>query len=454
MTGKARLPAFILVETTFVDKGGSGMKLHLTHSPAPRGVFIPFSAAPAKAGLLRGGAPMKLRLVLLLILIVVLSLVSPAAAQESSLTASCVTNYDESVDYFPDKVTVDKAEGFTVQYFNNYKLVRVTTPWQDATQPLVYLLVQCGTPAPVVKDAAAATIEIPVKSVVSMSTSFLPPLATQGLLDKLVAVDTAAYTNNPDVVQGVADGKIAEVGGGGGGTDPNIEKLIDLQPDLILTQRFDSSDKSYPAMRDAKLPAVIDADFLDTSPLGIAEWGKFISLFFNTEATAEKTFSEVEARYEALVKTAASAADKPTVYANTAYQGTWYMPGGRSYLAQLLKDAGADYLWADDTSIGSIPLDFETVLDTAADADYWVNAGLFWNTLDDAAKEDERYARFKAFKDGSVYSNNARTNANGGSDYYESGYANPDIILADLVKIFHPGLLPDHDLYFYKQIPK
>ncbi len=391
------------------------------------------------------------RLISVFVLLLAFSTVWPAAAQEANLVDSCVTTYDASVDYFPEKVTVEKAEGFTVEYFGNYKLVRVNTPWQGAENPLVYVLVQCGTPAPVVKDATAV-IEIPVKSIVSMSTSFLPALTDQGVIDRVVAVDSSLYTFNEAILQGVKDGKIAEVGGGGG-SDPNIEKIIDLQPDLILTQRFSDADTTYPAMQEAGLPVVIDADFLDTSPLGLAEWGKYVSLFFNTEATAEATFSGIETRYNDLVEKASKETDKPTVFANTAYQGTWFMPGGKSYLAQLLADAGADYLWADDTSIGSISLDFESVLDTAADAQYWVNAGFFWTSLKDAVAEDERYANFAAFKSDLVYTSNARQNANGGSDYYEAGYANPDIILADLVKIFHPDLLPDHDLYFYKQLP-
>lgn len=395
---------------------------------------------------------MKHRIVLFLLTALAVMLVHPAAAQEANLLDACVTEYDATVDYFPDKVTVDKAEGFAVEYHNNYKVVTVNTPWQDATEPLTYVLVQCGTPAPEGMDDAAAVIEVPINSIVSMSTSFLPALTTQEQVDKIVAIDSVLYTQNEAVLKGVADGTIAEIGGGGGGTEPNIEKLLDLQPDVIMTQRFSSADTAYPALEDAGLPVVINADFLDTSPLGVAEWGKFISLFFNTEAVAEQTFSDVQTRYEDLADIATAAEDKPTVVANTAYQGTWYMPGGKSYIAQLLADAGADYLWADDPSIGSLSLDFEAVLDKAADAQYWVNAGFFWTSLADAVAEDERYGNFAAFKSGEVYTNNARVNENGGSDYYENGYADPDVILADLVKIFHPELVPDHELYFYKQL--
>jgi iron complex transport system substrate-binding protein len=155
----------------------------------------------------------------------------------------------------------------------------------------------------------------------------------------------------------------------------------------------------------------------------------------------------VKTRYEDLKTLAAGAEDKPTVFANTPFGDSWFMPGGQSYLGQLLADAGATYLWADDASTGSIPLDFETVFDQAADADFWVNT--YQTTVADLLATDERFGDFAALENGGVYTNNARINANGGSDYYESGVANPDVILADLIRIFHPDLLPDHDLYFY-----
>jgi iron complex transport system substrate-binding protein len=398
---------------------------------------------------------MKRRFVLFLLTVVVIAtfgLSGVGAQVAANLTDGCVQTYDASRDYFPEKVVVKAAEGFTVEYFKNYKLVTVKTPWQGAEKPLQYVLVQCGTPAPQ-NYTDALIVNVPVKTMVSMSTSFLPHIVGQGVLDRVVAIDTALYTSIPEVVEKVKAGKVVEIGGGGA-AEVNIEKLIELKPDLVMTQRFSAADKSYPAMQQAGLSAVINADFLDTSPLGQAEWGKFIAVFFNTEAAAEKAFDGVQTRYEKLTRLAAAVPNRPTVFVNTAYQGTWFMPGGKSYAARLLADAGADYLWKDDTATGSLTLSFEAVFDKAANAAYWVNVFAFWASLDDAQKEDERYAKFAAFQSGQVYTNTARTNGNGSSDYYESGVANPDVILADLIRIFHPDLLPDHELVYYKQVAK
>lgn len=390
---------------------------------------------------------MKFRL--LFVLLAAFLVVPVVGAQEANLTAACVESFDPGVDYFPDKVTVEYAQGFSVEYFNHYKLVTVLLPWQGADAPLQYLLVQCGTPVP---DGYGETpvIEVPSAQFVSMSTSFLPHIVSQGLLDRLVAIDTPLYTSSPEVLAAFEAGDITEIGGGGSGTAPNVEALVDLEPDLVLTQRFSADDTNLPVLEQAGLPVVVNADFLDTSPLGQAEWGKFIALFFNTEALAEETFAGVESRYQELAALTAGAADKPTVLATTPFGDTWFLPGGRSYLAQLLADAGAAYLWADDESTGSLFLDFETVFDRAAGADFWVNT--FQTTLDDLLAADERFAEFAAVQKGNVYTNNARQSAGGGSDYYEAGQANPDIILADLIRIFHPDLLPDHELYFYKQL--
>lgn len=395
---------------------------------------------------------MKYRLILCGLLLAVFVLAAPAAAQEANLLDSCVQTYDPQADYFPDKVTVQVAEGFSVEYFGSYKQVTVHTPWMGAEEPLTYTLVQCGTPVPTDVESDGV-IEVPVQRVVSMSTSFLPALTDQGLLDKIAAIDTVLYTGNPAVIDAVTAGTIAEIGGGGSGQEINVERLIDLQPGLVLIQRFSADDTGFAVLEQAGLPVVVNSDFMDTSPLGVAEWGKFISLFFNTEATANDLFERTLSHYDELKALAASVDQRPTVFAGTPYDGTWYMPGGRSYLAQLLADAGADYLWADDETTGSLFLDFETVFDRAAEADYWVNVNQFWGSLQDAAAEDDRYTGFAAFQNGQVYSNNARLNANGGSDYFESGYANPDVILADLVAIFHPDLLPDYTLYFYQQVP-
>jgi iron complex transport system substrate-binding protein len=201
----------------------------------------------------------------------------------------------------------------------------------------------------------------------------------------------------------------------------------------------------------AGLKTVVNAEWLETSPLARAEWGKFIAVFFNKEADAEALFAKTVQQYDEYAALAAGVTEKPTVFTGSDYQGTWSMPGGNSFAATFLKDAGADYLWADDTSTGSLPLAFEAVFEKAQSADYWVNVGYFF-TPDDLLAADARYADFAAYQSGNIWNNDAITSANGGNDYYESAVAHPEIVLADLIKIFHPELLPDYELVYYRQL--
>ncbi len=391
---------------------------------------------------------MKITRIALLIACLLFVLAGAAYAQDSAnLTEGCVETYDASVDYFPAKVSVEYAEGFDVEYYNHYKVVSML-PWVGAEEALQYILVQCGTPAPEGYDGVPV-IEVPVMRVVAMSTSMLPHIDEQGLLDRLVGVDTTLYTSNESVLEQVAAGDTAEIGGGGSGGEINFELLLSIEPDLVMAQEFFAGGTTLTQLTDAGVPAALNADYADTSPLGQAEWGKYISLFFNTEAQATEIFAGVAERYAALTTLTADIEARPTVITASPFSGTWYMPGGDSTIAQLIADAGADFLWA-DTPGTSNPLDFEVVLEQGADAEFWVNVNQFWQTKDQMLADDARFASFAAFESGNLWNNNLRMNINGGSDYFETGAAHPDLILADLIAIFHPELLPDHEFYFYQ----
>jgi iron complex transport system substrate-binding protein len=371
-------------------------------------------------------------------------------APEHNLTDGCIPEgqFSAEVDYFPEKASLQYTDGFSIEYHNSYKVITVKTPWPGASESLQYVLVQCGAPAPE-GFPAEQIIEVPVKSIVTMSTSYLPFLDELGVLDRLVGLDDATYVSNPTVLKMAEEGKLTMIGYGSG---VNVEKALELKPDLIMTYGSGAPEyDAHPVLIQAGLKVAINAEWLDTSPLGRAEWGKFIAAFFNKEAAAESLFNEKVTRYNELKALTASLTEKPTVFTGSAYQGTWNVPGGKSFAAAFLSDAGAAYLWADDTSTGSLPLAFEAVFEKAKDADYWLNVG-FFGSLDDLKAADARYADFAAFQKGNVWNNDAKSSPNGGNDYYESAVAHPEVVLADLIKIFHPDLLPDHELVYYRQL--
>ena len=372
---------------------------------------------------------------------------APNNLKISSSNKACIQNFNPNTDYFSNKVSINYAKGFAVEYHNNYKIVTVKNPWREAKTGFKYILVQCGTPAPEgFKETEVITV--PINTVASLSTTHLPHLAKLGVVDKLVGVSNYKTINTPEVVEKIKAGKIAELGN----NNLNVERLLELNPDLITTYGTGNPQTdNHGKLLEAGLKVAINAEYMETSPLGRAEWLKFTALFFNKEDIAEKEFSEIAKKYQDIAEAVKSIKKRPKVFTGFNFKGTWYTPGCKSYAAKYLADAGADYFCAENSS-GSTPLSFENVFERAAKADYWLNVSQSWQTLKDVITEDSRYGDFQAFKKGNVYNNNANLNENGGNDYWESGISNPDLVLADLIKIFHPELLPNHKLVFYQKL--
>lgn len=359
---------------------------------------------------------------------------------------SCVQNYNSNTDYFPNKIKINYATGFTVEYQNNYKIVTIKNPWKDAKTSFKYALFECGTPAPEgFKENQIITI--PINTVASLSTTHLPHLAKLEVVDKLVGVSNPKIVNTPEVIEKIKAGKVAELG-----NNVNVERLLELNPDLVTTYGTGNPQTdSHPKLLEAGLKVAINAEYMENTPLGRSEWLKFTALFFNKEKQAEKIFSKISQNYQEIAAKTEAIKKRPKVFTGFNFKGTWYVPGCKSYAAQYLADAGAELLCAENSS-GSTPSSFEDVFERAATADYWLNVSQSWQNLKDVITEDSRYGDFQAVKKGNVYNNNARLNENGGNDYWEAGISNPDVILADLIKIFHPELLPNHQLFFYQKL--
>lgn len=375
----------------------------------------------------------------------------PQATQPEPTQAAALPPTKASVETetpASDIVEIRFAKNFTLEYRDGYKLLTVHIASDPAAQEVSYLLVPKSVE--VLPDAGQATIiRTPVESFVSMSSTYLPFLEQIGKLESVVAVDDPTYIYNKTIRLWAAEGIIETVGGTMGG-DEDIEKLIELNPDIVMTSASSTALGSNPKLKETGIKVVENADYLEQSPLGRAEWGLFVAAFFDLEKVAADHFNKVVQEYEEVKALTQNLEKKVTVFNNTDYQGTWYMPGADSYPAQLLQDAGAEFVFADHPG-STVPLSFEAVFEQAKEADFWINVG-FTGDLQSLLAMDSRYSEFKAFKDGNVYNFNARANENGGLDYYESGVANPHLVLKDLVKIFYPDLLPEHELYYYQQL--
>lgn len=387
----------------------------------------------------------------LLVLLLLLA-VWPVTFLQAQETAACVESYDPAADYFPDKVEATHAAGFEVEYFNHYKVVRTLTPFPGAAEPFEYVLVQCGTPAPE-GYADAQMIEVPVDRFIALSTTQLPHLKDLGHLDSLVALDSFLYVNTPEVVEMIEAGDLVEVGGG---STINVERVIDLETDVVMANGYNPETDAHPVLMDAGVFVALNSEWLEPTLLGRAEWIKFTALFFNEEARANDLFDHIVTEYEAVSDLAAGVPDseRVTVLWNSfsIYSNSWIIPGQQTWVGELLSDAGVNWVLMDAVPEGSQDMSFETVFDAGFDATIWIPNAFQVNTADELLAQDARYADFEAFQTGMVYNDTARVNANGGNDFWETGVTNPHLILKDLVRIFYPDLLPDHELVFYKPL--
>jgi len=339
------------------------------------------------------------------------------------------------------------AEGFTIEYQGRNKLVEVKYPFQGATSGFKYLLVPRGDTIPA-HAPDVRVITIPLNSIVCTSTTHIPLLEYLDEGTKLIGFPSTDYISSRRIRDRIDSGKVQELGVDRG---MNLERLAALKPDMVMGYTMNSDYGQFKKMDELNIPVVINAEYLEKHPLGRAEWIKFMALFFNKEKQADSVFKVIERSYLDVKNLADSVANKPTVLSGIVYSDAWFLPGGQNYASRILHDAGCAYLWEENTSNGYLEVSFESVYEKAHDADLWIGVGNY-TTLKDLGTGDHRYTRFKPFRTGSVYTYDARKGAKGGSEFLELGYLRPDLILRDLVKIAHPDLLKDHELYFHKQL--
>ena len=374
---------------------------------------------------------------------------SPIDMPSDRENAECVEDYDPDIDYFRERIQPEYATGFAVEYHKNYKIVTVRNPWQETDATFQYLLVLCGTPKPQGYEEMQA-IAIPIQTIVTLSTTNLPHLDRLGVVDRLIGVNRFSLVNTASVRDKIDRGELIETGSG---RTLNLERLLEGSPDLILTYGTGNPEfDRHEQLNTVGLTVAIVAEYMESSPLGRAEWIKFTSLFFNREAEVNEIFSEIAREYENLTKLTRKIKERPTVFAGFSYEGTWYVAGANSYVGQFLQDAGADYIWSDLPIAGSSPKDFEAVFDRAKDVDYWLNVSQNWQSREDAIAADVRYGKFAALQGDRVFNLAARLSPEGGNDYWETGMLEPHLVLADLIAILHPELLPDRELKYYRQL--
>ncbi|WP_442590519.1 ABC transporter substrate-binding protein [Pedobacter sp. AW31-3R] len=346
------------------------------------------------------------------------------------------------------KAAIRYAKGFSILYYKNFSLVNVYHNEGQSMDTAEYLLIKRGAAIP---DGfpAAQVIETPVRSVIGMSSMHVGLIDFAGAAQLLIGLGNLKYASSAVVRANIKSGKVKEVGQE---SNLNNELVLTMHPDLVMAVgNVHAKANRFSVLTQAGIPVIQNSEFLESTPLARAEWVKLMGVLTGREEFVNQKFNAVEAEYKRLVKLAANTIDKPHVITGMPVKGTWYVPQGNSYLTHFLQDAGGYTKWTGEKGIGSLPLSFEIVAPEALKADYWLNIG-YVNTKDEMTGRDVRFADFKPFKNGNVYNFNKKVNEIGANDYWESGAVNPQWVLADLIKIIHPELLPGHELIYYKQL--
>lgn len=341
------------------------------------------------------------------------------------------------------------ATGFNIYPNPGFTLLEVYDPWQNSRNiRFTYLLTTDPAQVP---DSLMdlPVIKVPVQRVITLSTTHVALINALGMDQSIVGTSGTHFVYNKELRKKIEEGSIVDVGYDQG---LNFETIVAQDPDVLFMYGVEGNERAISEkLKDLDIPVVFCGEYLETHPLGKTEWIKFFANFYGVEEQAESFFRKIDSIYSQLTTQVADAPAKPRVLTGLPWKDTWYMAGGRSFASQLIKDAGGEYLWSDNTSMEAIPLDLESVYLRAVEADIWINPGAA-EALEQLYDFDERLQALPVLRKGEVYNNNLRLSQEGGNDYWESGTVRPDLVLSDLMALFHPEILRDHQFIYYRKL--
>lgn len=360
-------------------------------------------------------------------------------------TCSC-TSSGNIDDYNMAVYTPTYATGFRIVGAEGKQstIIRVTNPWQSADEVETMLFIaRGGEKAP--NGFRGQVLQGDAKRVVCMSSSHIAMLDAVGAVKSVVGVSGKNFITNPYVVANQRT--IADVGYDG---NMNFELLVAQQPDIVLLYGVTGACTMESKLDELGIPYIYVGEYVEEDPLGKAEWLIALAEIVGLRQQGLTYFSELPQRYEQLKSMAASAqTPAPKVMLNTPYADSWFMPSTTSYMARLIADAGGDYIYKRNTSNHSLPIDMEDAALLTTQADVWINVGNV-NSVADLCRQFPKFAQMPCVQRGEVYNCDKRRVLGGGNDYWESGVVHPDVILRDLIKIFHPELVSEEFVYYRK----
>ena len=347
------------------------------------------------------------------------------------------------------------AKGYSVKVLDNgVRLIDVADPQDDEEKmPVSYHFALVDKGMDVEVPEGYTKVEVPIERTLVMTMLQLSNFTALDALDIVRGITGTKNLFNKDIRQRVKDGRMVKIGMEG---NFDTELILAAHPEVIFISPFKRG--GYDAIKETGITLIPHLGYKELTPLGQAEWIRFVGLFIGKEHEADSIFAGIEHRYNDLKEKVANNSHpsqrgagegSPTVFSGEMHGGNWYAVGGKNSLAQIFRDAGARYVFDNDDT-GGVNIEFEEMYAAAANADYWRILNSYEGDFSyDALKASEpRNELFKAFKDKKViYCNMKQT------PYYEKSPVMPDVLLSDLVAIFHPELMPaDYEPTFYRML--
>lgn len=363
---------------------------------------------------------------------------------------SCGGNGNSSVSTYADSIYLPEyASGFRILGAEGRSsvIIESVNPWQGADSVVTRLFIARDGEEPP-QGFEGQVIEGNARRIVAMSSTHIAMLDVIGETARVVGVSGMDFISN-DAVRSRRD-SIGDVGYDG---NVNYELLLSLQPDIILLYGTNGASGMEPKLKELGIPYVYIGEYLEDSALGKAEWIVAVAEIVGKRDKGIKAFSAIPERYNAIREKAANClkhSSRPKVMINLPYGDSWFMAPTGSYLVRLIEDAGGDYIYKKNNSNESRPIDLEEAFMLVSASDKWINVGQT-RSLDELRKNYPKFAATKPVLSGEVYNTTGRVAANGANDYWERGVVEPDVVLRDMVMIFHPELA-DSDLVYYEKL--
>ncbi len=369
-----------------------------------------------------------------------------------AFTVSCINPKDNKpAGNTPEGIYyVSNAGRFSIEKTDSCTILTITDPWQGAEGIRhTYYLVDRGMVSSIEADASQI-IPVPVRNIICMSSTHVAMISALGGQESISGISGIGYIYDKTLKSRADNGLVSEIGYDAG---INNEVILKINPDLIMMYGIGSESSGYVGkISELGIRIMYNADYLETDPLGKAEWIKVFGALYCKEELADSIFDAVVKSYKELKSfISENTVTRPEVLLGLPFRDTWFISPGNSYISTLISDAGGNYLWHETKSSSSMPYSLESVYMKSLDADYWLNVGSAASKKE-IASFDPRLEKIPCYISGNIYNNTKRISPEGGNDYWESGTLNPHIILSDIASILHPGILGEYELVYYRKI--